>query len=202
MFNTLGGVRQGMGKNTEATTVIASWAPPGQFPTSGLKILGAWSLPGPLVSKKSSFKSLHGAIGAAWQTEQLHSWDRKGRGHTKEANLGYLPQSRPLGCRNAIAFGIQVTSHLHGVTGFPLLNVFIHGGLQKVGIFAFGFPHSDHPLLCGPHKHWWFCWLHICPHLLKHGNFRPLAEDRNKTGIKGWLCLELRLAYTLMKSWV
>lgn len=176
--------------------------PPGQFPTSGLKISGDWNLPGPQVSMKSPLDSLPCGTGAMWQTQQLHSWGREGRGSTKEANLGYLPQGGPLGRRNAIAFGIQVTSHLHGVTGFPLLNVLIHGGFQKVGVFAFGFPHSDHSLFCGPHKNRWLCWLHICPHFLKHGNFRPLAGDRSKAGIKFWLLLALRSAHTLTKRWV
>lgn len=63
-----------------------------------------------------------------WKTQQLGAYSREGIGSTEEANLGCLPQSGPLGRRNAIAFGIQVTSHLHGVTGFPLLNVLVHGG--------------------------------------------------------------------------
>jgi hypothetical protein len=102
---------------------------------------------------------------------------------------GYLPQGGPLGCCNAIAFGIQVTSHFHGVTGLALLNVLIHGGLQEVGIFAFRLSHSDHALLCGPNKHRRFCRLHVCPHLLKHSDFRPLAGDRNETRVKPWQCL-------------
>lgn len=59
-------------RNTRLTNVLHTWwgkvrheeehigsgshsklKPPGQFPTSGLKILGGWSLPGPPVSKKS-----------------------------------------------------------------------------------------------------------------------------------------------------
>lgn len=201
IFNTLGGIRWGVGKNTEAVTVIASWGPWVNFQPQDWR---SW-VPGVFQAHQCPRRALSKACMVPLEPRGRQSNfipDRKGRGHTKEANLGYLPQGGPLGCRNAIAFGIQVTSHLHGVTGFPLLNVLIHGGLQKVGVFAFWFPHSDHSLLRGPHKYWWFCWLHICPHLLKHGNFRPLAEDRNKTGIKGWLCLELRSAHTLMMSWV
>lgn len=201
MFNTWWGQAR-CGEEHMGSDSHSKLRPSGQFPTSGLKILGGWNLPGPQVSRKSPLDSSHCGTGAMWQTQQLHSWDREGKGSTKEANLGYLPQGGPLGCCNAIAFGVQVTSHLHGVTGFPLLNVLIHGGLQKVGIFAFGFSHSNHPLLCGPHKNWWFRWLHVCPHLLKHSDFRPLAGDRNKAGIKCWLSLELRSAHTLMKSWV
>lgn len=35
MFNTLGGVRQGVGKNTEAATVTASWGPQVNFQPQG-----------------------------------------------------------------------------------------------------------------------------------------------------------------------
>lgn len=52
-----------------------------------------------------------------------------GERSTEEANLGYLPGGGPLGRRNAFSLSNPSTSHLHGVAGFPLLNVLIHGGL-------------------------------------------------------------------------
>lgn len=102
----------------------------------------------------------------------------------KEANPSYLPQRRALGRCNTIAFGVQVTSHLHGVTGLPLLDVLIHGGLQEVGILPFGLPHPDHPLFCRPHKNGGLSWLHVRPHLLKHcyfGSLRGTAETQQKS---------------------
>lgn len=198
MFNTLGGVRRGMGENTWAATVIASWGPQVNFQPQGWRS----RVTGVFQAHRCPKRACIVALEPCGRHSSFIPEVGRGRGSTKEANLGYLPQGGPLGRCNAIAFGIQVTSHLHGVTGFPLLNVLIHSRFQKVGVFAFGFPHSDHSLLCGPHKNWWLCWLHVCPHLLKHSNFRPLAGDRNKAGIKCWLCLELRSAHTLMKSWV
>lgn len=101
----------------------------------------------------------------------------------KEANPSYLPQCRPLWRCNTIAFGVQVTSHLHGVAGLPLLDVLVHGGLQQVGILPFRLPHPDHPLFCRPHKNGGLSWLHVRPHLLKHcyfGSLRGTAETQQK----------------------
>lgn len=117
-----------------------------------------------------------------WRLNCVHTlifwvgWQRK-------ANPSYLPQCRPLWRCNAIAFGVQVTSHLHGVTGLPLLDVLVHGGLQEVGILPFRLPHPDHPLFRRPHKNRGFGWLHVCPHLLKHcyfGSLHRTAETQQK----------------------
>lgn len=86
-----------------------------------------------------------------------------------------------LWCGNSITFGVQVASHLHSVTGFPLLYVLIHSGLQQVGIFALGLPDSHDTLVCRFDKHRRVGRLHVRPHLLKHGDLRPLtARNVNK----------------------
>ena len=59
MHNGAGTEGEHMGSNSHSKL-----RPPGQFPTSGLKISGDWCLPGPQVSKKG----LHCGTGAMWQT--------------------------------------------------------------------------------------------------------------------------------------
>lgn len=85
-----------------------------------------------------------------------------------------LPERGALGCGDAITFRVQVPSHLHSVAGLPLLYVLIHSGLQQVGILALGLPDSHYTFICCPDKHGWISCLHIGPHLLEHGNLRPL----------------------------
>lgn len=97
-----------------------------------------------------------------------------------EANPSYLPQCRPLWRCNAIAFGIQVTSHLHCVARLPLLDVLVHRRLQKVGILPFRLSHPDHALFRGPHKNGGLGRFHVCPHLLKHCYFRALCGAKHK----------------------
>ncbi len=64
-----------------------------------------------------------------------------------------LPERGSFGGGDAVAFGVQVSSDLHSVTGFALLDVLVHGGLQQVGILPFGFPHPYNSFICGFHKH-------------------------------------------------
>lgn len=85
-----------------------------------------------------------------------------------------LPEGGALGCGDAITFRVQVSSHLHGVAGFPLLYVLVHSGFQQVGILALGLPDSHHTLICGLDKHGRVSRLHVGPHLLKHSDLRPL----------------------------
>lgn len=87
----LGGVRRGVGRGHMGSNSQSKLRPPGQFPTSGLKVLGGWYLPGPQVSKKRPLDSSHCGPGVMWQAQQLPFWGREGRGSTKEADLGYLP---------------------------------------------------------------------------------------------------------------
>lgn len=87
-----------------------------------------------------------------------------------------LPEMGALGCSDAITFRIQVPSHLHRVTGLPLLYVFIHSGLQQVGILALGLPDSYYTFVCCPDEHRWVCGFHIRPHLLEHSDLRPLRD--------------------------
>lgn len=177
-----------------ADTFIASGSAKIQFLNAGLERLGApteqqWHFislhisfctpflpPPPPCCPKLSWSAWQ------WRSNCVHTlicwvgWQRK-------ANPSYLPQCRPLWRCNAIAFGVQVTSHLHGVTGLPLLDVLVHGGLQEVGILSFRLPHPDHPLFCCPHKNGGFSWLHVCPHLLKHcyfGSLRRTAQTQQK----------------------
>lgn len=96
-----------------------------------------------------------------------------------------LPEMRALWCGNSITLRVQVTSHLHSVTGFPLLYVLIHSGLQQVGILALGLPDSHYTLVCCFDKHRWVGRLHVRPHLLKHSDFGPLtARIVNKKGME------------------
>lgn len=72
MFNTWWGQAR-CGEEHMGSDSHSKLRPSGQFPTSGLKILGGWNLPGPQVSRKSPLDSSHCGTGAMWQTQQLHS---------------------------------------------------------------------------------------------------------------------------------
>lgn len=130
------------------------------------------------IQEETSWRLLCGT-GAMWQTRQLPFWGREGRGSTEEANLGYLPQGGPLGRRNAIAFRTSYLppSWCRRVSAAQCTHSWwtLEGRRICLWISLLG----SSPL-CGPHKHGWLCWLHNGPHLLKHGNFRPLARDRTK----------------------
>ncbi len=102
--------------------------------------------------------------------------------HISELLEGWgVPQGRSFGCGYPIALRVQVSSHLHGVTWFALLNVLVHCGLQQISILPFGLPHPHDTFVCRLHKYRRLCRLHVGPHLLKDCDLRSLRMDIMKS---------------------
>ena len=79
-----------------------------------------------------------------------------------------VPEGRPFGRGHSVAFRVQVASHFHGVAGLPLLNVFVHGGLQQVGILPLRLSDSQYTFVSVLDEHRRVRTPHIRPHLLKN----------------------------------
>lgn len=89
-----------------------------------------------------------------------------------------LPEGGSFRRGHSIAFRVQVASYFHGVTGLPLLDVLIHGGLQQVGIFPFWLSDPYHAFTSALDEDRWVCTPHVRPHLLEHCNLWPLVEEQ------------------------
>lgn len=101
-----------------------------------------------------------------------------------------LPEGRSFRRGHSVAFRVQVASYFHGVTGLPLLDVLIHGGLQQVGVFPFWLSDPYHAFTSALDEDRWVCTPHVRPHLLEHCDLWPLVEEQR---ISVLLCLQKNL---------
>ena len=104
------------------------------------------------------------------------------RVHSEQFNQG-VPERGSFGRGHAVALGVQVAAHLHGVAGLPLLDVLVHGGLQQVGVLALGLAHARHALVGALDEHRGVGALHEGPHLLEHGDLGPLCAQGEREGL-------------------
>lgn len=92
-----------------------------------------------------------------------------------KARLGFsdtqrVPEGGAFGRGHPVAFRVQVSAHLHGVAGLPLLDVLVHRGLQQVGVLPLRLPDPHHALVGVLHEHRRLGAAHVRPHLLKHSD--------------------------------
>ena len=104
------------------------------------------------------------------------------RVHSEQFNQG-VPERGSFGRGHAVALGVQVAAHLHGVAGLPLLDVLVHGGLQQVGVLALGLAHARHALVGALDEHRGVGALHEGPHLLEHSDLGPLCAQGEREGL-------------------
>ena len=74
-------------------------------------------------------------------------------------------QGMPDGCGHSVALGIEVVPDPHGVAGFPLVVVLVHGWLQQEGVLALGGPDFRHALFRWFDENTMVRWTHDPPHL-------------------------------------
>lgn len=90
-----------------------------------------------------------------------------------------LPERGSFGGGDAVAFGVQVPSDLHSVTGLALLDVLVHGGLQQVCVLPLGLPHPHNTFCCRLNKHGGLRAFHVRPHFVEKSDFGTLEMRKD-----------------------